>query len=77
MYAIKSEGHGVWWTGETWGVEQAREEYTCLDDLPDRLPPLPGGSADLVVEWTPGLLPEYLPEDADEFTTDGAAVIGV
>jgi len=26
---------GQWWTGECWGVEQARADYESLDDLPE------------------------------------------
>jgi hypothetical protein len=32
-YAILNTS-GQWWTGETWGVKEAREEYDCLDDVP-------------------------------------------
>lgn len=31
-YAIQ-KGNGQWWTGECWGVEQARETYDA-DSLP-------------------------------------------
>ncbi len=35
IYAIQNV-NGQWWTGECWGVEQAREEYECttFEDLP-------------------------------------------
>lgn len=33
MYAIE-KSNGSWWTGTCWGVEQAREEYAEIDDLP-------------------------------------------
>ena len=32
-YAIQNTS-GQWWTGSCWGVEQAREEYASMDDLP-------------------------------------------
>jgi len=33
-YAIQN-GSGEWWTGECWGVEQVREEYSSVEDLPE------------------------------------------
>ncbi|MCP3681279.1 MAG: hypothetical protein GY861_01190 [bacterium] len=36
-YAIESE-NGQWWTGTQWGVEQAREIYDDIGDMPDYLP---------------------------------------
>ena len=33
-YAIEN-GSGEWWTGECFGVEQAREVYDSLDALPE------------------------------------------
>jgi len=36
MYAIQSNG-GEWWSGECWGVAQARQEYASRDDLPEYL----------------------------------------
>ena len=35
-YAIQSES-SLWWNGESWGPEQAREEYDSVDDLPESL----------------------------------------
>ena len=32
-FAIENE-HGQWWAGTCWSVEQSREEYDSIDDLP-------------------------------------------
>ena len=36
-YAIQNTS-GQWWTGDCWGVIQARAEYNALDDLPATVP---------------------------------------
>lgn len=47
-YAIENNS-GEWWNGECFGVEQVREEYESMDDLPDYIETSGGTELELTV----------------------------
>lgn len=64
------KNNGQWWSGACWGVEQAREVYDSVEDLPEEIE----GATKEVFQLNSGALEiQYLaPDEADD-----AGVVGI